>query len=170
MKGTVLSSQGQSIKFSDYFQGLMVNPQFKFISTKARILSPLFPAKMDDDYSLLLKHDLLKTIKAGCIFGWTTPGGFIGMLNMEAAKMKRSTSYVLNGANRVFDLAFELQLKFIVRQVRLGCPTLFLATMSHKIEVLEQEILFDCLWEKRDSMHRERIQIIFTGLGQIWKR
>ncbi|GAA0139467.1 hypothetical protein LIER_01002 [Lithospermum erythrorhizon] len=86
LRGTVLSSQTENVKFHEYFQGLMVrferkkslmiedvtsmcpwdpgiDPQFKFIWTNARILSLLFQAKKDEDYGLLSKHGLFEAIK-----------------------------------------------------------------------------------------------------------
>ncbi|GAA0165604.1 hypothetical protein LIER_20963 [Lithospermum erythrorhizon] len=86
--------------------------------------------------------------------------------------MKRAVTYVLDGADPVFDIGFE-QLNCIVGEVRLGCSTLFLATMTTKIGVLEQEIIANhvrlCVGEKEfhEQKNTSYFYLAWTNMNKV---
>ena len=63
-------------------------------------------------------------MKAGGEIVVATPGRLLDLLKMKALTMSRATYLVLDEADRMFDLGFELQIRSIVGQIRPDLQTL----------------------------------------------
>jgi ATP-dependent RNA helicase DDX42 len=73
-----------------------------------------------------------------------TPGRMIEMIKLKATNMQRCTMFVLDEADRMFDMGFEYQMRSIVDQVRPDRQVLlFSATFKKRVEALARDILKD---------------------------
>jgi ATP-dependent RNA helicase DDX42 len=114
------------------------------IYLEAKKFSKPYNIKVSAVYGGASKHEQFKELKAGCEIVVATPGRLIDLLKMKALKMLRATYFVLDEADRMFDLGFEPQIRSIVGQIRPDRQTLlFSATMPYKVERLAREILTD---------------------------
>eukprot|EP01134_Creolimax_fragrantissima_P004084 CFRG4084T1 len=90
------------------------------------------------------KWEQTKELKEGAEVCVATPGRWIDMVKSKAAKMNCITYLVLDEADRMFAMGFELQVKSIIEYTRPDRQTLmFSATFKRKIEDLARKALTD---------------------------
>ena len=91
------------------------------------------------------KLDQFKGLKRGAEVVVGTPGRVIDMCTMKnALKLNRVTYFVLDEADRMFDLGFEPQVRSVANNIRPDRQTLlFSATMERRVERLCRDILID---------------------------
>lgn len=90
------------------------------------------------------KWEQSKALEQGAEIVVATPGRMIDMIKMKATNLKRVTYLVLDEADKMFNLGFEVQVRSICNHVRPDRQTLlFSATFKKKIEKLARDVLID---------------------------
>ncbi|RWS26059.1 ATP-dependent RNA helicase DDX42-like protein, partial [Leptotrombidium deliense] len=90
------------------------------------------------------KYELSKDMEAGAEIIVATPGRMIDMIKMKATNLRRVTMLVLDEADRMFDMGFEVQVRSICDHVRPDRQCLmFSATFKKKVERVARDVLTD---------------------------
>ncbi|CAG7731589.1 unnamed protein product [Allacma fusca] len=90
------------------------------------------------------KWEQSKDLEKGAEIVVATPGRMIDMVKMKATNLERVTYLVLDEADRMFDMGFEVQVRSICDHVRPDRQTmLFSATFRKKVEKLARIALND---------------------------
>ncbi|XP_017463782.1 PREDICTED: ATP-dependent RNA helicase DDX42, partial [Rhagoletis zephyria] len=90
------------------------------------------------------KYEQSQDLEAGAEIVVATPGRMIDFVKAKATNFLRTTYLVLDEADRMFDMGFEVQVRSICNHVRPDRQTLmFSATFKKRIEKLARDVLTD---------------------------
>jgi len=114
------------------------------IYTQAKKFSKSHKLRIVPAFGGMSKHDQFKMMKGGAEVAVCTPGRLIDLISKKACTMKRCTYVILDEADRMFAMGFEMQVRTIVNQIRPDRQTLlFSATFQKRVEKLARDILKD---------------------------
>lgn len=114
------------------------------IYTEAKRFAKSFGINVVCAYGGGSKYEQAKDLEQGAEIIVATPGRMIDFVKMKATNFLRCTYLVLDEADRMFDMGFEVQVRSICNHVRPDRQTLmFSATFKKKIEKLARDVLSD---------------------------
>ncbi len=124
---------------------LYINYRLCFqIYAEAKKFGKVFNLKVCCCYGGGSKWEQSKALEEGAEIVVATPGRMIDMVKMKATNLSRVTYLVLDEADRMFDMGFEVQVRSICDHVRPDRQTLlFSATFRKKVEKLARVALSD---------------------------
>lgn len=88
-------------------------------------------------YGGVPKGGQIRDLRRGCEIVIATPGRLIDLLSMGVTNLKRVTYLVMDEADRMLDMGFEVQIRKIVEQIRPDRQTLmWSATWPKEVQAL----------------------------------
>jgi ATP-dependent RNA helicase DDX5/DBP2 len=91
-------------------------------------------------YGGVPKGGQIRDLERGCEIVIATPGRLIDLLSMGVTNLKRVTYLVMDEADRMLDMGFEIQIRKIVEQIRPDRQTLmWSATWPKEVEALARD-------------------------------
>ncbi|KAL1920617.1 uncharacterized protein VTP21DRAFT_994 [Calcarisporiella thermophila] len=111
------------------------------IQTEAKKFARVYGLRVSAVYGGKSKMDQFKELRAGVEILVATPGRLIDLVKMKATNLRRVSYFVLDEADRMFDLGFEPQVRSIADNIRPDRQTLlFSATFQSRVEKLAREV------------------------------
>lgn len=118
-------------------------------------------------YGGVPKYTQAKDLRNGVEIVIATPGRLIDFLESNTVNLQRVTYLVLDEADRMLDMGFEIQIRKILSQIRPDRQTLmWSATWPKEIQSLAREYLKDYIqvnigsMEMRTSLHVKQVRYI----------
>ena len=95
-------------------------------------------------YGGVPKGPQIRDLQRGCEIVIATPGRLIDLLSMGVTNLKRVTYLVMDEADRMLDMGFEIQIRKVVDQIRPDRQTLmWSATWPKEVEALARDYQHD---------------------------
>ena len=177
--GQAQTGTGKTIAFllacSDYLLRQQVDPERRAKDVLALILAPTreLAIQIHQDAEILLKHTGLRT---GLIYGGTkydaqkaqlesgvdlligTPGRLIDLFNQRLFSLRRAQVLVIDEADRMFDMGFIQDIRFLIRRMPPAADRLNLlysATLTYRV----MELAYEHMNDPREIKMDDQVQV-----------